>query len=498
MKLRVKKYKFIPDDINNCIDSLIIQILESYKIDVWRAFNKSYKVTLDNTNTDHISNFSTHNGLAESQLKNRIGLRRINLSFSKPELIALLKQQVAVFMLADTYYCKFDVTSYLKRHTPHYILLKANKDNSFTAYDNHFAYSGFNISSSELDNIGKKYSSCFYFSVNNLKNVKFDSYSLKSIEEQEKNNKLLLATLLKCVKNHDCINNDFLQFIFDMAQGKMQFSLFLREKGLYKISNGYKNLYDEWNTIFGMLLKLRVINEKVDFLQRIINRISKVINNENNLLSILNRIEYDTDKTDNTIIQSTLIPSDNLHYLPIDISSFFQNKAFYNPKIQAAFSEYKSFYYLPNSKMIKETSKKYNVSNWTKESNDNLLCTGQKINIFHNIRGKYLAILGASELISQKGVIKLINASNRIFEYEIGLSKWNNVMIPFFKENILYTGNLGIYIDNEPIIRKDQGNIYEYFIDINNVGNIKQIIFPVNPNIHIFGISVINYMEEHR
>lgn len=496
MKLRVKDYKFIPDDINNCIDSLVIQILKSYQINVWGAFNKSYKVTLDNDTIDHISDFSTHNGVAESQLKKKIGLKQINFSFSKKELVDLLKQQVAVFMLADTYYCKFDVTSYLKRHTPHYILLKANNDTSFTAYDNHFAYSGFRVSSSELDLIGKKYNSCFYFRVNNLKSIKFDSYSLKSIKEHQKNSRLLLDTLLKIVNSRNCINNDFLQFIFDMAQGKMQFSLFLKEKGLYKISDGYKNLYDEWNTIFGMLLKLRVINKKTDFLQRIVNKISQAINNENNLLSTLNRAKSNIDKINNAIIQSIIIPENNLHYLPIDISTLFQNKAFYNPQMQASFSPYRSFYYLPNNKKIEETSKKYSISNWTKAKNDNLLCNGQKFHISHETKGKYLAILGAGELISQKGVIKLINSSDKIFKYEIGLSKWNNIVIPSFKEKILYTGKLGVYINGEPIVRKDQGNIYEYFIDVSNVGNIKQIIFPLNPNIHIFGISVVNYMEE--
>lgn len=496
MKLRVKNYKFIPDDINSCIDSLVIQILKSYQINVWGAFNKSYQVTIDNNNTGYISNFSTHNGLAESQLKKKMGLKRINLSFSKTEVTDLLKQQIAVFMLADTYYCKFDVTSYLKRHTPHYILLKANKDNSFTAYDNHFAYNGSSVSSSELDNMGKKYNSCFYFRINNLKSTKFDSYSLKAVNEHIKNNKLLLNTLLKYVKNYKYIDNDFLQFIFDMAQGKMQFSLFLKEKGYYKSSNEYKNLYDEWNTIFGMLLKLRVMNKNVNFLQRIGDKISQAINNENNLLSTLTTTENNIDKMNNAIIRSIDVHSDNLQYLPINISRIFQNKAFYNSKMKAAFSAYQSFYYLPNNKKIEEVSKKYNVSNWAKETNDNLLCKGQKFKISHDISGKYLAILGTGELISQKGVMKLVNKSNRTFEYEIGLSKWNNTMIPSFEEKILYTGKLGVYIDDKPVVRKDLGNLYEYFIDISNVGSIEQIVFPLNPNIHIFGISVVNYMEE--
>lgn len=500
MKLKIKKYSFFPDDVNSCIDSLLIQIINQYNKKIWDIFDRASLVTKEVEKPNKISDFSTNNGINYERLELYYGLKKIYINnYSDKQIMNLLKKNVAIFLLADTFFCKFDLASYHRKHSPHYVLLGLKKDN-FIIYDNHLAYKGFKISLKDFKDMRSLFKMCFIFEYKKVENTRIH----KVFNEFEKDKQIYCLNSFEKVLNKYILTNkneeieQVPNFIYDMAQGKMQFSIFLKNSGKknnnvknVQLGNVYYVLYNEWNTIFGMFLKYSVEKNNTNLRNRLCNRIKYSIKKEIDAVQSF----YDRKACAPRIHRISFSYSEkNMNFtnsIKLDISKLFTNKAFYAQGASAFFAHSGASYFLPSNEILNHIAKTFDISYWNSPYNDNVICNGQKIFIDDILpQIKYIKVLGSAEIIDQIDKIQLLQ-NNRIIEYDLCLTRWNNIKIPHYGEKIIYSGALGSPIDGKIVRRKDIANIYEYVIKTEFTKGIEAIRLPFSPNIHIFGLTIL-------
>lgn len=498
MKLKVKKYTFFPDDVNSCIDSLLIQIENQYNMEIWDMFDRAFMITQEVKKPHKISDFSTHNGIDYGRLELDHGLKKVFINnYSNKQIINLLKEDIAIFLLADTFYCKFDVASYHRKHSPHYVLLGFKNDN-IIIYDNHLAYKGFKVNLNDLSEMRSLFKTCFLFE---YKKVGISKNEPLSKIEKEKQISCLNAfgkILKKYILTSEKEDSEQVpSFIYDVAQGKMQFSVFLKNSSKnnnvknMQLGNVYYALYNEWNTIFGMYLKFTVQKNDNNLKDRLCKRIEYSIKTEINSIQSL----YDRKSCVPQVHKVNFSYSGrNVNFtssVKLNISKLFTNKAFYAKGASAFFSHSGASYFLPSSKKLIDIAKEFDVSSWSSTLNDNLICDGQTISLKDILpQVKYIKVLGTAEIIDQIDKIKLLQ-NNKIIEYDLCFTRWNNISVPHFGEKIIYSGTIGSPLDGKIVRRKDTANVYEYVIKTEFTKNIEAIKLPFSPNIHIFGLSIL-------
>lgn len=257
------------------------------------------------------------------------------------------------------------------------------------------------------------------------------------------------------------------------------------------ISKKIWKLAIEWKQVRKLIIKLYFIKRDNKILKNsIFERMGRIVSDFEKI--VLNFPNKEMEKS-NIFYEQQYIKE--YYKKEIDLEKYKNNKAFLNmldlkkDHFNADFSsvgncfiwDEKNDYILDDRKFA---SIKKAIS---KGQNDNIACNGQRIVIQKNIYSE-IVIIGAAEFGNSSDILKLIYKNQR--EYELEFRFTDYIYEPQFNETVVWRGKGICTKDSRFEWMHESLYLYEQRYIIPNKELIG-ITLPINPSIHIFGITLI-------
>lgn len=289
-----------------------------------------------------------------------------------------------------------------------------------------------------------------------------------------------------------------IQKLVNIYKDRKQFCIvleYIAEKynvpALVASSKKLKNIVIKWGMVRALLCKTYLTSDlSTDLKFRIADKIRDIANAEeyiaNNLLQFqsLNKNLYETS---NQIYDSILYN--------VDLRLHFNNKSFCKSSYYNGIADFTGdgrFFLMDdfsNDNIHDVKAKKFDLTNITQNSYDNILCTNQII-VTPNERYKVLMILGSSDSNDMLDKLKIRYIDNSEVDVELGLSFYRWSSGSFSSEVLAYSGRLGKIYNDNVVPLPYNGNIYSQIFTLRYDKELESICLPYCPNMHIFAISL--------
>ena len=243
-----------------------------------------------------------------------------------------------------------------------------------------------------------------------------------------------------------------------------------------------KEAYRSVKTDIRILLSIK-IKEAAELEMSIMNDMKNIINN---------RVCINKYNDNNELCFSNNSDKQG-QYIHIDMRNVYNNKGFCIDinDTKADFTGMGEYFYLNDDFQIgnpwRVGNMEFYMPLFDESLNDNVSCEGQRIDI---PLGKYgaIAILGCSEWGNFTGKLTLNYDDNQTETIMLKFSDWyGSNGEPYYGEDIAWTGES---IDCKGEINRNRIYASNYRI-MNNNSQIKSILLPQCPNMHIFAISLL-------
>ncbi len=419
-----------------------------------------------------------------------------------------------VFVIIDTFYC-IRLNDYQKVHREHYCLVvKIDSENNFYCYDNlnsevlkiclkefiegikgYFEIKEsltkekvdylqiFNDSIAKLcsKNIGKQvqmFADDFYNRFDyhlEFKNFEFDIYAVP-----------LHRNIGHVIAGRECYIK-FLRLYVDKSEGEE----------LVQAIDLLKDSVIKWQMIRNILVKSYYKGFGNPSKEKIFNLLKEISKLEESSVELLYSI-----KDKNIVFLGNKNKSEKHNHAEVnfesavilDLTEYFSNNAFGATVSKDCTADFTGtgFYFLaeniPHDKLVCENGISYMFPKIQDNINDNISCNSQEIAVpIDEYKG--ISFLGCAEYGNYAENMKIVS-SNEIYYCNLKFSDW--AFAPTFGETIAWRGYaVEKRKDTATLIKGSLKNILNQTCFFENTHEIKSIILPECPNIHIFSITLL-------
>ncbi|SCZ09468.1 BtrH N-terminal domain-containing protein [Alkaliphilus peptidifermentans] len=524
MKLDIK---FISDDAYNCIEMIFASLALYWKknfeligAESWGFTYKSSDVSLEipfGEKIDCAINYK--NDYLEKYHGIQVTFREANNYIDIVEAIKeKLKDDTPVCIYIDTYWCPWFVGYYKKIHSAHYCLVTGIDESNNLFCKDALAKDGEWLS---LDHFSKGFKE--YIDFRNLENytkcywkeivrdatlrLKDKHKSLNVFDEMRLFAKDLRENLhlSKEVRGYEDrpFQAKIYKKLFNISRGRKVFS-----KALLYVSDEYrvselKVLADlinkagnKWSGIFGMLCKSYYIKDNKDLINRIVEKIKDVADEEeiiaDTIIELCMNESFNISYYDIENVMDTSIQLSEFKY--INLSEYMNNIGFSDGTLDNCKAEISSegrFFLingLPINNLWMIDNMKFMFPNTGNNKLDNISCMGQNIKLdICNYR--YVMVLGCAELgnHSEKMLVEFEDGYKE--EIPLEFTSWLSCNRSF-NEVVAWEGKGAVRTNTG--IKTYPFSVYLYAkgYQLKNNSKIYNIQLPLCPNIHVFAITL--------
>jgi len=263
------------------------------------------------------------------------------------------------------------------------------------------------------------------------------------------------------------------------------------------IIEGVEKIVVNWNSIFGMAIKLYYLQNRETLIKKIAEKIIMVANEEEHVANLLldlvegNYRDLDSAGSNTGMMKPLELVKD---YEFIDLSNHFNNQGFDSPDTvggKAEFSNKDKFFItdgLPREQLWTIDNLKSMFPEIKEGEYDNISCDGQVISLKKGVYSS-IALLGCAEYGSHRDALEIYFEDGTIEKVMIEASNWA-LEKPKFNEKIAWTGYSAV--------RKTNGvQVYPFEVYINakrykikHNGVVSKIKLPQCLNMHYFSITL--------
>ncbi|MCI9541781.1 MAG: hypothetical protein HFG39_12160 [Lachnospiraceae bacterium] len=504
-----------------CLDDCIATIAHKENLDYQLIYLDMHKITYDYKVA--LKNNKVISGLCSTKQEDNtyVYLQKYHgimikdyFELTKDEVLIKIENELAngkcVLVRLDSYYCDWDVL-YQKEHTKHLGLcigldidnvilcdpfyglnnIKMNIQAFIDANHGRISTYDIKIGSSKLDEFCKNkiLSTCFESQI-------FE-YRLNSISK--------IACAYGEIFKFETEYNDFDEALesFDAI-----LDILIRTSKFYNLLKYLKpvdgNIQAIMNEVIGSWVVVKntlfkgFFKHKDDTGIKLKKRILEILENEKKIYNYY--CQGEACRVDNIIGDNILSElkyksleiGKSVLFDSIDISKLLNNNSFgdyRNDRCEADFTGLNEFLQVNGNESYLQINDTIKVKTYICSNNmcDNVVCEGQKIEIYKDKLYSRIGFIAVSEFGESIDVIKVIYDDGKQQKLHIKISDVNNE--PLFEEKTIWRGVTYQKVNNGNMsIRLENAHLYWVEYRINNDNSIKRIILPECSNLHIYGI----------
>lgn len=513
LEMEIKKIKRIENETSLfCLDDCIATLAGYYQCDYEMMYIGGSKIEVQETMDEFAKNYNVRvlNRIENLKKYHGLNIKKYDSIFNcllKKKVRGELEKKKPVLLLLNPFWCPWDDGFQKYDAVPgHAFIIQGIYDKGYICIDPYFEkehlqlpfnyfYRGLQeiylteyVPFIEISNLEyKELLKEMFASMHN--NGYF--HNMKSlVDDIEQNNNIFkgirsdeefwispLAVLL--LKLNQSIQN--MAAVTNYVAGKCQI------KSIEDLGLKLWNLTIKWKQARKLIIKLYFIKREDEKLKNVII---------DRMTSIVNELEVSTEElpVETKEELSELINDDiKRNEVMLDLKPFMNNKAFlrksdlYNGMPDADFSSIGNCYIFDDTK----GDDKFVISNNSitltevgSDGYDNIACNGQKIAV-PNGRYSKIVLIGAAEFGHSSDILKIVLSDFSEFEREFNFTDY--ICKPYFDEKIVWKGD-GIHkLEDGFEWMNEDLYLFEQEISISDI-IISEIILPINPSIHIFGI----------
>lgn len=502
----------------SCYEDLLISMSIYLKRDYRVAFCEAwgFEFTEDDKNILLGECFSNGQSKIVQHIKKYCGISFVNPNIARKDFEKNIKKELLqgkpVAIGLDLFWCPWS-HQYQRNHDKHYLLVIGKISNGFICLEtvlnsgeyilpyNYFVNGCFEIAKFKIStpSIINDYSVHLRSSVDGLSN-RLNIKSMNKFIAKFENN----FNFEKEFKDFENIGAEVPithRTIF-INGGRLLFTQYLKfinefinNSDLEKIIQDIEITATKWNTVKAILFKSYYTYFDNVKQRKITNLLHDIANNEKKLVNDLCLV-LDNHNTKRYFKNYNELNIGSKEYTYVELDNYYNNNGFSNSINEDSVS---NFTYTGQHFIADEVS---NTPIWTKknlsfkipkfkdESNDNISCCGQVININSLSIHKYIMILGCAEWGNSIDNMLITFLDGTTESIMFRFSNWVNG--PVFNETEMWSGNGIQKTDNGAIIlKKTKCKLYGIYNMINNRKRMSSIKIPYCPNIHIFAITLV-------
>lgn len=493
----------------SCVEFLYKAISHYYSIDYELAFVESWSFDFDSDTSLPSSN----EGSRELNIEKFHGLKITNTvvkgrSKAYDAIKEIMSRRKICMVRVDLYYIPWSATCYMKRHWGHAILITDIREQGYFCYD-YYSTSGKIL---PFDHIPE----------GDIKIITFDLIEPSSqVDTFQACTTLLKKVLLEKIKYegafnkmenfsnifdssfdiHDLTkdnvvfeNSRFINSINRIAQCRFQFAIVLNYLNSKFPGHGFAKYADElsrcaiaWKSITSLIIKSYLLEDNSLIIRKVHDKVKLVKEMEERAYDGLMECidgKFITDKKKDE--SQTLV---NYNCYCLDLEAQFNHKAFSDTSNTRDVGLEGNEFLIVNESILTNdlvsNGFHFRLGDIRSLKYDNIECMGQIIEI--NRKGKAIMIMANAEYNHQIDFIE-INNSHKVVKIEITVTSWHS--LPVLDEKIIWEGKAGIHGEDgiaiDPIAKRIFAKVYQFPSEL----FISNITLPVNPNIHIFALTL--------
>jgi hypothetical protein len=449
----------------------------------------------------------------------KLNLHNIKDPYKKISIIKeeLLNERPTIFFL-DMFWCPWN--SYKKRHNPHFCLVVGlDSENNIYCLD----YLLDKVVILPFEDFLNGSGECMTFVFEESPSLNYQDILYYAVKRLLEGN-----TFTNIRKFADDFENSFnfsMEFenfktnIWEVpihrnlgfiAAGRNHFANFLELIGkkieLKELScqiNELKNIASKWNTVRGILVKSYYLGFDQKKQHEVSNLLREIACVEETVAAKLLEISRDC-KGNKPFSKDKDMDSTNFFmnhskkkYTFLNLDEHLNNNAFGNKvsiNCRADFTGVGHYFLtrgLPAEEIWHIEEMKFKFPKIKEGQNDNISCEQQLINIPQSTY-QSIMILASAEYGNFTENIRLIHENAEVTTIIINFSDFS--FLPVFNETVAWKGECVQKEENEAKIMENSKRIFAKEFKILTEGVIKQIVLPYCPNIHIFAITLCEYV----